>query len=90
MEVKWCFPRKDWIKCNIDGSPLDAPRLSGCGGIFRNCRGFSKECFSFFTGTSYAFEAELFGLILAVEKVKEFERRNLWIESDFAYVVTHF
>ena len=25
-----------------------------------------------------------------MEKVKEFERRNLWIESDFAYVVNLF
>ena len=90
VEVRWNLPPTGWLKCNIDGSALGAPGLSGCGGIFRTCRGFSKGCFSFFIGVGHAFEAELLGFILAVEKAKEFEWRNLWIESDSSYVVNLF
>ena len=45
---------------------------------------------SYYMGLGYAFEAELLGMILAIEKAKEFKWRNLWIEYGSIYVVNLF
>jgi hypothetical protein len=38
-----------------------------CAGIFRNCRGFVQGCFSSVLGMGFAFEAELVGVMMAVD-----------------------
>ena len=44
--VFWFLPNPSWLKLNIDGSSLEYPGFSACGGIFRNYKGFIKDCFS--------------------------------------------
>ena len=88
--VIWNFPPRNWIKVNIDGAAKGSPGHAGCGGIFRNCRGFSKGCFAKYLGIKFAFEAEILGFITAIEIAKKFNWSPLWIESDSAYVVTLF
>ena len=74
---------------NIDSSAKGAPGRSGCGGIIRTCRGFVKECFSVCLGIRYAFEAELFRFITAMEIANEFGWNDLWLKTDSSYVVLH-
>ena len=89
-EVHWNFPPRGWIKCNIDGLAFGSPGLGGCGGIFRTSRGFTKACFSWGLGVCFAFEAEMMGFIIAVEKANEFNWNNIWLESDSMYIVNLF
>ena len=60
-QVSWNFPPFGWIKVNIDGVARGAPGHSGCGGIFRTCRGFIKGSFTWYLGIKFAFEAEIMG-----------------------------
>ena len=90
IEVQWNHPPSVWIKCNIDGSALGVLGFSGCGGVFRTCKGFVKGCFAYGLGIGFAFKAEIMSFILAVEKAKEFGWVNLWVESDSLYVVNLF
>ena len=87
MPVSWNLPAQGWIKVNIDGSARGAPGRSGCGGVFRTSRGFVKGCFSVFLGIKYAFEAELFGFMIAMEIAEKFGWNTLWLETDSTYVV---
>ena len=82
IEVSWNLPPPGWLKVNIDGSAKGTPGHSGCGGIFRNSRGFVKGCFASYVGISFAFEAEIMGFILAVEIAHKFNWQNLWVETD--------
>ena len=90
IPVIWKPPPQNWIKVNIDGAAKGAPGHSDCGGIFRNCRGFSKGCFAKYLGIKFAFEAELLGFIMAIEIAKKFNWSPLWIETDSSYVVSIF
>ena len=47
IPVRWHFPRKDWIKVNIDGSSLGSPGVSAGGAIFRDSLGVFLGAFSF-------------------------------------------
>ena len=86
IPIIWKPPPHNWIKVNIDGAAKRALGHSGCGGIFRNCRGFSKGCFLKYL----AFEAELVGFIVAIEIAKKFNWSPLWIKTDSSYVVSIF
>ena len=86
-EVRWRFPPRGWIKLNIDGFALGSPGLGGCGGIFRTSRGFTKASFSWGLGVCFAFEAELMGFVIAIEKASEWNWSNLWVETDSTYLV---
>ena len=81
---------RGWIKCNIDGFVFSSPGLGGCGGIFRTSWGFTKACFSCGLSIFFAFEAEMMGFIIAVEKVIEFNWSNVWLELDLMYIVNLF
>ena len=59
----WNSPPPNWIKANVDGS---------AHGFVKNCRGFVKSCFSYPTGICFAFEAEIFAFILAIEFASSF------------------
>lgn len=84
--VNWNLPPPDWLKCNTDGSALGAPGPARCGGVFRNCRGFVLGCFSVSLGTAYAFEAELYAVILALEAAVARNWKKIWLECDSSYV----
>ena len=71
-EVCWNFPSQGWIKYNMVGSALGLPERSGCGGIFKTCRGFTKGYFSWSLGIEFAFKAKIMAFILAIEKAHEF------------------
>lgn len=86
LEVRWKLPPPEWIKCNTDGSALGSPGSARCGGVFRNCRGFVLGCFSVNLGTAFAFEAELFVVILALEAAFERNWNKIWLECDSTYV----
>ena len=88
--VIWHFLPRNWIKVNIDGAAKDAPGHSGCGGIFRNCRGFSKGWFGKYLSIKYAFEAEILGFIMAIKIAKKFNWSPLWNESNPSYVIIIF
>ena len=90
IQVRWNFPPQGWTKVNIDGAAKGAPGKAGCGGIFRNCRGFIKGCFSFHLGIRFAFEAEIMGFIMALEFAHQFDWNNLWVETDSSYVALLF
>ena len=87
IPVRWLPPPPDWIKVNTDGAARGAPGPSGCGGIFRNYRGFVKGSFAFSVGNCFAFEAELLAFIFAIEKAAEFNWSKLWIEVYSIYVL---
>lgn len=90
ISVRWQPPPPGWTKVNIDGSARGQPGQSSCGGVFRNCRGFVKGCFSRLQGTGFAFEAELVAAMtaLSIDHFKGKGWTTLWIESDSTYVVT--
>ena len=87
IPVSWNLPPPGWTKVNIDGSVRGAPGRSGCGGIFRTCKGFVKGCFSVGLGIRFSFEAELFGFMIALEITHKFSWNYLWLETDSSYVV---
>ena len=73
---------------NTDGSSKGQPGPSSCAGIFRNCRGFVQGCFSSVLVMGFAFEAELVGVMMAVDIAFSKGWHSLWIESDSIYVVS--
>ncbi|XP_057791006.1 uncharacterized protein LOC131008125 [Salvia miltiorrhiza] len=72
--VLWRAPPAPWLKFNIDGSVHGAPPCIHAGGIIR----------------SWAFDAELLALIIALERIVHHGWYYVWIESDSSYVVNHF
>ena len=87
IPVHWNPPPPGWLKINIDGAAKGSPGHAGCDGIFRTCRGFVKSTFSIYLGIKFVFEAELTGLILAIEIASKLNWNNLWVESDPEYAV---
>ena len=69
-EVQWLPPNPGWIKVNTDGSTNGSSNPAGYGGVFRTYRGFFKGCFSCPIGVTCAFEAELLGIITALDNAK--------------------
>ena len=67
--------------------PKGALGHSGCGGIFKTCQGFVKGCFSAYLGICSAFEAEIMGLILAIEAGHQFNWNTLWVKTDSIFVL---
>ncbi|XP_057790907.1 uncharacterized protein LOC131008020 [Salvia miltiorrhiza] len=85
--VYWSPPAFAWIKANTDGSAVGAPGRICAGGVFRDWRGFVRGCFHVEGGTGYAFEAELLGIITAIEFAHHCGWLKIWFEADSAYVV---
>ena len=61
----------------MDGAAFGAPGLAGCAVVFRNCRGFVKDCFAISLRIGFAFEAELAAAIHAIEYAWTFNWRQL-------------
>ena len=80
-------PPSGWIKANTDGSSLGSPGAAGSGGIFRTARGLPRGAFTFSTGSSFAFLAELQAAIKAIEIAWHRGWHSLWLECDSLYVV---
>ena len=89
-ERHWNLPLQGWTEVNIDGVARGASGQASCGGVFRNCRGFIKGCFSFYLRNKYAFEAEIMSFIMALEFAHKFGWSNLWVETISIYVVLLF
>ncbi|XP_057811497.1 uncharacterized protein LOC131025722 [Salvia miltiorrhiza] len=85
--VFWSSPAFAWIKANTDGSAVGTPGRICAGGVFRDWRGFVRGCFHVEGGTGYAFEAELLGIITAINFAHHCGWTKIWFEVDSAYVV---
>ncbi|GAU38423.1 hypothetical protein TSUD_396030 [Trifolium subterraneum] len=86
-EVIWHPLVPNWIKCNIDGASKGNPGISSCGGIFRNNVAGFMLCFAEPLGFTTSYQAELCGVIRAIEIAHQMNWRNLWLETDSALVV---
>ncbi|KAI4313573.1 hypothetical protein L6164_026538 [Bauhinia variegata] len=85
----WQFPKKGWIKCNVDGSFLSKKGSAGCGGVYRDAKGnwlygFSKKLV-YSNLTTAEIEAIYTGLKVAWER----GYKKIIIESDSTAAVDH-
>ncbi|XP_057770911.1 uncharacterized protein LOC130990700 [Salvia miltiorrhiza] len=85
--VYWSPPTYSWFKVNTDGSTIRAPGRICAGRVFRDWRGMVRGCFHVEGGNGFAFEAELLGLISAIEFAYSNGRLKIWFEADSSYVV---
>lgn len=74
-------------KDQFDGAARGSPGLLGTGGVIRDCFGRAIALFAAPLGVRFAFEAELFAVMLAVQKVSSLPPHPIWIESDSMLVV---
>ena len=81
-EVIWRVPDHPWIKVNTDGSSLGALGDSGASGLFCNSAGFPRGAFTFSVGHEYAFFAELYTAMYAVQIAWNKGWTSLWLECD--------
>lgn len=80
IPVVWKAPTITRVKANTDGSVRNL--FTSCGGIFRDFRGTFLGGFACNLGGGSAFEAELYGPILAMEHAAKNNWTRLWLESD--------
>lgn len=88
VSVIWKPPTITWVKANTDGSVSNLN--ASCGGIFRDFRGTFMGCFASNVGNGSVFEAELMGLIMAMEFAVCNHWPRLWLECDSSSVVHAF
>jgi ribonuclease HI len=88
VPVIWQPPTSTWVKANTDGSVIGSN--SSCGGIFRDHTGAFLGGFSSNLGLGTVFEAELTGLMLAIEYAASHNWYRLWLESDSSSAVLSF
>jgi ribonuclease HI len=81
-EVLWLPPFVSWIKCNTDGAATGSPGQASCAGVFRDHNAQFLGAFNVNLGISYAFHAELLGVMNAIEIAHEKGWWNLWLETD--------
>ena len=86
--VVWKPPTISWVKANTDGSGIY--HNASCGGIFRDFRGTFLGCFASNVGRGSVFDAEILGLIFAMEFVAKHNWNRLWLECDSTSVVHAF
>jgi len=86
--VVWKPPTITWIKANTDGSVANSN--AACGGIFRDFRGTFLGGFASNLGDCSVFEAELMGLMIAMEFSALYNWPRVWLESDSASMVQAF
>lgn len=87
-EVVWQPPPINWIKINTDGAARGSPGDASCGGVFRNFTGGIIGSFSSFLGTKTPLEAEIHGVILAVQIAWNQGWHNIWLECDSTLTVS--
>ena len=88
ITVVWKPPTINWIKANTDGSVLNS--ISSCGGIFRDYRGTFLGAFASKIGAWSVYEAEIMGLIIAMEYAAHHKWTPLWLETDSTSAVNAF
>jgi len=88
IPVIWQPPTITWVKADTDGSVIGSN--SSCGGIFRDHTGAFLGGFSSNLGLGTVFEAELTGLMLAIEYAASHSWSRLWLESDSTSAVLAF
>lgn len=81
-EVFWLLPCAGWSKVNICGATMGAPSLDGYGGVYHNSRVFVKGWFAFSFDVGFAFEAELWAAIHALEFAQWYGCSHIWLESN--------
>jgi ribonuclease HI len=75
VEVTWKAPTVGWVKANNDGSVQAG--LASCGGIFRDYRGTFHGAFACNLGDVSVSEAELTGILMAMEYAVAHSWHNL-------------
>ncbi|MCH90106.1 ribonuclease H protein, partial [Trifolium medium] len=65
-EVFWSPPIANWVKCNTDGAAIGIPGQASCAGVFRDQNALFLGCFAVNLGVSFAFHAELLGVMFAI------------------------
>jgi len=88
VPVIWKPPTITWVKANTDGSVIGLN--SSYGGIFRDFTGAFLGGFSSNLGEGTVLEAELTGLMLAMEFAASHNWSMLWLESDSSCAVHAF
>jgi len=86
--VVWKPPTIPWVKANTDGSVRDL--MAACGGIFRDSRTTFLGGFASNLGCVSVFEAEILGLMVAMEYASSNGWTRLWLESDSSSAVQAF
>ena len=76
------------MKANTDGSVVNLN--ASCGGIFRDFRGTFLGCFASNVGNGSVLEAELMGLIIAMEFAVSNHWNRLWLECNSSSAVHTF
>ena len=88
IPVVWKPPTITWVKANTDDSVVNSN--AACGGIFRDFRGTFLGGFASNLGDCSVFEAELTGLVIAMEFAALYNWPRVWLESDSASAVQAF
>jgi len=88
IPVVWKAPTFTWVKANTDGSVRNT--MAACGGIFCDCRGTFLGGFASNIGGGSVFDAEILGLILAMEFAVSNNWTRLWLETDSTSAVQAF
>ena len=86
-QIYWNPPILSWLKVNTNGSSWGNLGVTGCGSVFRNCRGFVKGYFALAISYAYVFEAEIIVVINAINLVWDSSWKKLWIKVDSSFVV---
>ena len=81
-EVYWLLPPPNFIKINTDGAMRDSSKQASCGGVFRDSRGAIIGAFSSFLGNKTPLEAELYGVIKAIQIAFVNNWHCVWLEVD--------
>lgn len=87
VPVIWHRPPPGCIKINTDGAARGRTGKASCGGVFRDCTGSILGAFSESCGHLTAIEAELQGVIRAVDIAWRGGLRRIWLECDSTQVV---
>ncbi|PNX90428.1 ribonuclease H, partial [Trifolium pratense] len=90
IQVNWSCPPLTWVKCNTNGASRGFPGASACGGIFRDHGGSFLGGFSESLGISNAFQAEVKGVICAIEFAAVKGWTNFWLECDSSLTIQAF
>lgn len=88
IEVLWHPPLINWIKANTDGAASSIN--SACGIIFRDWKADCLLCVSENLVPGSALNAEICGVLRAIEVAHQKQWTNLWLETDSKLVVMAF
>lgn len=83
----WNPPSVGLIKFNVDGSARGAPGISGIGGALRSDNWTILGKFSKAMGILWAFQAEVQAILHALLFCREFQLKDVIIESDSSLAV---